>query len=111
MRMMLDTLNGWSHNKGTYQELSEFVMSTCLADTEIQRSPRPIAHRRPSDGATHDLEEHLRDAAHLAGGFATVWGARESSGLPTMWDISVVRGHVPSGRQDIDAANLSQEGR
>jgi CRISPR-associated endonuclease/helicase Cas3 len=60
-------------------------MSSCLADAEIRRSPRPIAHRRPSDGATHDLEEHLRDAASLAGRFAEVWGASETAALAALW--------------------------
>jgi CRISPR-associated endonuclease/helicase Cas3 len=59
--------------------------SSCLAETEIRRSPRPIAHRRPSDGATHDLEEHLRDAASLAGSFAEVWGASETAALAALW--------------------------
>src|SRR5438093_466787 len=31
------------------------------------KSGRAIAHRRAGDGATHDLEEHLRSAALLAG--------------------------------------------
>jgi CRISPR-associated endonuclease/helicase Cas3 len=46
---------------------------------------RPIAHRRQGDGATHDLEEHLRSAALLAGGFAEVWGASETAALAALW--------------------------
>src|SRR6266850_3643057 len=60
-------------------------MSTCLADTEIQRSPGPIAHRRSDDGATHDLEEHLRAASRLAGQFAEAWGASETAALAALW--------------------------
>jgi CRISPR-associated endonuclease/helicase Cas3 len=48
-------------------------------------SGKPIAHRRPSDGATHDLEEHLRSAALLAGKFAEVWGASETAALAALW--------------------------
>src|SRR5262245_25852367 len=44
-------------------------------------SGRPIAHRRASDGATHDLEEHLRTAAALAAKFASPWGASETAAL------------------------------
>jgi CRISPR-associated endonuclease/helicase Cas3 len=44
----------------------------------------PIAHRR-SDGATHDLEEHLHAAALLAGRFAEVWGAPETAALAALW--------------------------
>jgi CRISPR-associated endonuclease/helicase Cas3 len=46
---------------------------------------RPIAHRRSSDGATHDLEEHLRSAALLAGRFAEAWGASETAALAALW--------------------------
>jgi HD superfamily phosphohydrolase YqeK len=46
---------------------------------------RPIAHRRPSDGATHDLEEHLRAAAQLAGRLAEAWGASETAALAALW--------------------------
>jgi CRISPR-associated endonuclease/helicase Cas3 len=46
---------------------------------------RPIAHRRPIDGTTHDLEEHLRTAARLAGSFAEVWGASETAALAALW--------------------------
>src|SRR5690348_2398276 len=46
---------------------------------------RPIAHRRPIDGTTHDLEEHLRAAALLAGKFAEVWGASETAALAALW--------------------------
>jgi len=46
---------------------------------------RPIAHRRASDGATHDLEEHLRSAALLAGRFAEAWGASETAALAALW--------------------------
>src|SRR5215470_5626794 len=48
-------------------------------------SGRAIAHRRASDGATHDLEEHLRSAALLAGRFATVWGASDTAALAALW--------------------------
>jgi CRISPR-associated endonuclease/helicase Cas3 len=46
---------------------------------------RAIAHRRVGDGATHDLEDHLRAAALLAGRFAEVWGASETAALATLW--------------------------
>jgi CRISPR-associated endonuclease/helicase Cas3 len=46
---------------------------------------RPIAHRRPDDNATHDLEEHLRSAALLAGKFAEAWGASETAALAALW--------------------------
>src|SRR6516165_8318996 len=46
---------------------------------------RPIAHRRPDDNATHDLEEHLRSAAFLAGRFAEAWGASETAALAALW--------------------------
>jgi CRISPR-associated endonuclease/helicase Cas3 len=45
---------------------------------------RPIAHRRPGDNATHDLEEHLRSAALLAGKFAEAWGASETAALAAL---------------------------
>jgi CRISPR-associated endonuclease/helicase Cas3 len=48
-------------------------------------SGRAIAHRRQGDGATHDLEEHLRSAAQLAGEFAEVWGASETAALAALW--------------------------
>src|SRR5260370_17056119 len=48
-------------------------------------SGRAIAHRRQGDGATHDLEEHLRAAALLAGRFAEVWGASETAALAALW--------------------------
>jgi CRISPR-associated endonuclease/helicase Cas3 len=48
-------------------------------------SGKPIAYRRPSGGATHDLEEHLRAAALLAGKFAAVWGASETAALAALW--------------------------
>jgi hypothetical protein len=51
----------------------------------VQKSVRPIAHRRLDDGATHDLEEHLRAAALLAGKFAEVWGASETAALGALW--------------------------
>lgn len=38
-----------------------------------------------SDGATHDLEEHLRSAALLAGRFAEAWGASETAALAALW--------------------------
>ncbi len=53
--------------------------------TDLEKSRRPIAHRRASDGATHDLEEHLRAAALLAGRFAEVWGASETAALAALW--------------------------
>jgi CRISPR-associated endonuclease/helicase Cas3 len=46
---------------------------------------KPIAHRRPDDNATHDLEEHLRAAARLAGGFAETWGASNAAALAALW--------------------------
>src|ERR1700730_18322706 len=67
------------------RELSALDRSSCLAETEIGRSPSPIAHRRVSDGATHDLEEHLQAAALLAGRFAEVWGASETAALAALW--------------------------
>jgi hypothetical protein len=51
---------------------------------ETPKVVSPIAHRRPSDGATHDLEEHLRAAAKLAGRFAEAWGASETAGLAAL---------------------------
>ena len=56
-----------------------------LPYTDLEKSKRPIAHRRVSDGATHDLEEHLRAAALLAGRFAELWGASETSSLAALW--------------------------
>jgi CRISPR-associated endonuclease/helicase Cas3 len=50
-----------------------------------EKSTRPIAHRRSADGATHDLEEHLRSAALLAGRFAEEWGASETAALAALW--------------------------
>jgi CRISPR-associated endonuclease Cas3-HD len=52
---------------------------------ESSEMGRPIAHRRPSDGVTHDLEEHLRSAALLAGRFAEAWGASEAAALAALW--------------------------
>src|SRR5437868_10617081 len=52
---------------------------------EASEVARPIAHRRPGDGATHDLEEHLRAAAKLAARFAEAWGASETAGLAALW--------------------------
>jgi CRISPR-associated endonuclease/helicase Cas3 len=46
---------------------------------------RPIAHRRSDDNATHDLEQHLRSAASLAGKFAEAWGALETAALAGLW--------------------------
>jgi CRISPR-associated endonuclease/helicase Cas3 len=46
---------------------------------------RAIAHRRVSDGATHDLEDHLRAAALLAERFAGAWGASETAALAALW--------------------------
>jgi len=54
-------------------------------DTGIEKSARPIAHRRRSDGATYDLEEHLQSAALLAGKFAVVWGGPETAALAALW--------------------------
>jgi CRISPR-associated endonuclease/helicase Cas3 len=51
----------------------------------FEKSRRHIAHRRASDGATHDLEEHLRSAALLAGRFAAAWGASETAALAALW--------------------------
>jgi CRISPR-associated endonuclease/helicase Cas3 len=48
-------------------------------------SGRAIAHRRQGDGATHDLEEHLRAAAALAGRFAEAWGASETAAPTALW--------------------------
>ncbi len=48
-------------------------------------SGKAIAHRRQSDGRTHDLEEHLSAAALLAGRFAEVWGASETAALAALW--------------------------
>jgi hypothetical protein len=59
-------------------------MADPLANTGIEGSARPIAHRRSGDDATHDLEEHLRAAARLAGGFAEAWGASEAAALPAL---------------------------
>jgi hypothetical protein len=50
-----------------------------------KRSARPIAHRRRDDDATHDLEEHLRAAARLAGRFDEAWGATEAAALAVLW--------------------------
>jgi CRISPR-associated endonuclease/helicase Cas3 len=60
-------------------------MADSLANTGIEGSARPIAHRRSGDDATHDLEEHLRAAALLAGGFAEAWGASEAAALAALW--------------------------
>ncbi len=60
-------------------------MADSLANTGIGGSARPIAHRRQGDGATHDLEEHLRSAALLAGRFAEAWGASETAALAALW--------------------------
>src|SRR5579875_773445 len=46
---------------------------------------RPIAHRRPDDDATHDLEEHLCATARLAAAFAGRWGASEAAALSGLW--------------------------
>ena len=54
-------------------------------DTGAEKSVRPIAHRRSGDDATHDLEEHLRAAALLAGRFAEAWGASEAAALAALW--------------------------
>jgi hypothetical protein len=54
-------------------------------DTGSQTRQRLIAHRRAGDGATHDLEEHLRSAALLAGKFAEAWGASETAALAALW--------------------------
>ena len=54
-------------------------------DIGIEKLARPIAHRRSGDDATHDLEEHLRAAARLAGGFAEAWGASEAAALAALW--------------------------
>ena len=51
----------------------------------MAQSGTAIAHRRASDGATHDLQEHLRAAAFLAGRFAEVWGAAETAALAALW--------------------------
>jgi CRISPR-associated endonuclease/helicase Cas3 len=56
-----------------------------MANASLETPARPIAHRRSSDGATHDLEEHLRAAALLAGEFAAVWGASETAALAALW--------------------------
>jgi CRISPR-associated endonuclease Cas3-HD len=53
--------------------------------TGIEKTARPVAHRRLGDGATHDLEEHLRSAALLAGRFAEAWGASETAALAAFW--------------------------
>jgi len=53
--------------------------------TDLGESKGPIAHRRVCDGATHDLEEHLRAAALLAGKFAEAWGAAETAALAALW--------------------------
>ena len=55
------------------------------ACTGTETPPRPIAHRRRSDGATYDLEEHLQSAALLAGKFAAVWGGPETAALAALW--------------------------
>ena len=60
-------------------------MANSLANTGIEGSARPIAHRRQGDGATNDLEEHLRSAALLAGRFAAAWGASETAALAALW--------------------------
>jgi CRISPR-associated endonuclease/helicase Cas3 len=54
-------------------------------DTGVEKLARPIVHRRTGDGATHDLEEHLRSAALLAGRFAKAWGASETAALAALW--------------------------
>src|SRR6516225_11480369 len=51
----------------------------------LEPSGRPIAHRRTGDGATHDLEQHLRAAAVLAARFAEPWGAAEAAALAALW--------------------------
>jgi CRISPR-associated endonuclease/helicase Cas3 len=56
-----------------------------LAGTSTDSSARPIAHRRRDDNSTHDLEEHLRAAARLAGRFAEAWGAGEAAALAALW--------------------------
>jgi hypothetical protein len=43
------------------------------------------AARGIDDGATHDLEEHLRTAALVAGSFAEAWGASETAALAALW--------------------------
>jgi CRISPR-associated endonuclease/helicase Cas3 len=60
-------------------------MADSLANSGIEGSARPIAHRRSGDDATHDLEAHLRAAARLAGGFAEAWGAPEAAALAALW--------------------------
>ena len=52
---------------------------------DLEKPGRPIAHRRTSDGATHDLEEHLHAAALLAERFAEAWGASETAVLAALW--------------------------
>src|SRR5437899_2384054 len=56
-------------------------MPQAITDIGIEGSSRPIAHQRRDDNATHDLEEHLRAAARLAGSFAAPWGASQAAAL------------------------------
>jgi CRISPR-associated endonuclease/helicase Cas3 len=60
-------------------------MADYLANTGIEGSARPIAHRRQGDGASHDLKEHLRSAALLAGRFAAAWCASDTAALAALW--------------------------
>jgi CRISPR-associated endonuclease/helicase Cas3 len=80
----LDARSRTSHN-GNLSRTFAVDMADSLANTGIEGSARPIAHRRQGDGATHDLEEHLRAAALLAGRFAAAWGASETAALAALW--------------------------
>src|SRR5438309_4252221 len=80
----LDSRSRTSHN-GNLSRTFAVDMAVSLANTGIEGSARPIAHRRQGDGATHDLEERLRSAALLAGQFAEVWGASETAALAALW--------------------------
>jgi len=60
-------------------------MAETTADTGIEKQ----ADRSPTDDRVmqrpHDLEDHLRSAALLAGRFAEAWGASETAALAALW--------------------------
>jgi len=83
----LDSRSGTSHSANLSRTFA-VAMADSLANTGIEGSARPIAHRRSGDDATHDLEAHLRAAARLAGGFAEAWAHPKPPPLPPCGTIS-----------------------